>query len=96
MGILLTFMIDGMKICFNSNKKIFKIPNIYFIPTILHLKWLEQAGLRKYRSSSYNSYYNRWTKEKQNGLFWSKFGRFLDPNDSSKTVEGYPAPKSLY
>ena len=27
---------------------------------------------------------------------WTKFRRFLDPKDHTKTVEGYPAPKRVY
>ena len=39
------------------------------------------------------------TKDEQRATIWSfdeSLEEFLDPNDSSKTVEGYPAPKRVY
>ncbi|WP_152057517.1 tRNA 5-methoxyuridine(34)/uridine 5-oxyacetic acid(34) synthase CmoB [Aliarcobacter butzleri] len=92
-----TFMIDGDdEICLTPNKRYSKIPNIYFIPTIPALKnWLERAGFENIEVLATTV----TTSEEQRKTPWSfdeSLEDFLDPNDSSKTVEGYPAPKRVY
>lgn len=92
-----TFMIDGdEEICLTPNKRYSKIPNIYFIPTIPALKnWLERAGFENIEVIATTV----TTSEEQRKTVWSfdqSLEDFLDPNDSSKTVEGYPAPKRVY
>ena len=92
-----TFMIDGEEeICLTPNKRYSKIPNIYFIPTIPALKnWLERAGFENIEVLATTV----TTSEEQRKTPWSfdeSLEDFLDPNDSSKTVEGYPAPKRVY
>ncbi|MCG3658676.1 tRNA 5-methoxyuridine(34)/uridine 5-oxyacetic acid(34) synthase CmoB [Aliarcobacter butzleri] len=92
-----TFMIDGDdEICLTPNKRYSKIPNIYFIPTIPALKnWLERAGFESIEVLATTI----TTSEEQRKTHWSfdeSLEDFLDPNDSSKTVEGYPAPKRVY
>ncbi|MDK2080490.1 tRNA 5-methoxyuridine(34)/uridine 5-oxyacetic acid(34) synthase CmoB [Aliarcobacter butzleri] len=92
-----TFMIDGDdEICLTPNKRYSKIPNIYFIPTIPALKnWLERAGFENIEVLAATV----TTSEEQRKTPWSfdeSLEDFLDPNDSSKTVEGYPAPKRVY
>ncbi len=92
-----TFMIDGDdEICLTPNKRYSKIPNIYFIPTIPALKnWLERAGFGNIEVLATTV----TTSEEQRKTPWSfdeSLEDFLDPNDSSKTVEGYPAPKRVY
>ena len=92
-----TFMIDGEEeLCLSPNKRYSKIPNIYFIPTILALKnWLERAGFEDIEVIATTI----TTSEEQRKTPWSfdqSLEDFLDPNDSSKTVEGYPAPKRVY
>lgn len=92
-----TFMIDGDdEICLTPNKRYSKIPNIYFIPTIPALKnWLERAGFENIEVLATTI----TTSEEQRKTPWSfdeSLEDFLDPNDSSKTVEGYPAPKRVY
>ncbi|MFW2524458.1 tRNA 5-methoxyuridine(34)/uridine 5-oxyacetic acid(34) synthase CmoB [Aliarcobacter butzleri] len=92
-----TFMIDGDdEICLTPNKRYSKIPNIYFIPTISALKnWLERAGFENIEVLATTI----TTSEEQRKTPWSfdeSLEDFLDPNDSSKTVEGYPAPKRVY
>ncbi|MCT7610637.1 tRNA 5-methoxyuridine(34)/uridine 5-oxyacetic acid(34) synthase CmoB [Aliarcobacter butzleri] len=92
-----TFMLDGDdEICLTPNKRYSKIPNIYFIPTIPALKnWLERAGFENIEVLATTV----TTSEEQRKTPWSfdeSLEDFLDPNDSSKTVEGYPAPKRVY
>ncbi|MCD8212735.1 MAG: tRNA 5-methoxyuridine(34)/uridine 5-oxyacetic acid(34) synthase CmoB [Campylobacter sp.] len=73
-----------------------KIPNIYFIPTISALQnWCERAKFKDFEILA--------TKptdfEEQRKTEWidgQSLENFLDPNDSSKTIEGYPAPKRVY
>ncbi len=92
-----TFMIDGEdEMCLTPNKRYSKIPNIYFIPTIPALKnWLERAGFENIEVLATTV----TTIDEQRKTEWSfdqSLEDFLDPNDSSKTVEGYPAPKRVY
>lgn len=92
-----TFMIDGDdEICLTPNKRYSKIPNIYFIPTIPALKnWLERAGFENIEVLATTI----TTSQEQRKTPWSfdeSLEDFLDPTDSSKTVEGYPAPKRVY
>lgn len=92
-----TFMIDGEdEICLTPNQRYSKIPNIYFIPTIPALKnWLVRAGFENIEVLATVV----TTKDEQRATKWSfdeSLEDFLDPNDSSKTVEGYPAPKRVY
>lgn len=92
-----TFMIDGEEeLCLTPNKRYSKIPNIYFIPTISALRnWLSRAGFENIEVIAITT----TTSEEQRKTKWSfdqSLEDFLDPNDSSKTVEGYPAPKRVY
>ncbi len=92
-----TFMIDGEdEICLTPNKRYSKIPNIYFIPTIPALKnWCERAGFENIEVIATTI----TTNDEQRKTDWSfdqSLEDFLDPNDSTKTVEGYPAPKRVY
>ena len=92
-----TFMIDGEEeLCLSPNKRYSKIPNIYFIPTILALKnWLERAGFEDIEVIATTI----TTSEEQRKTSWSldqSLEDFLDSSDKSKTVEGYPAPKRVY
>ena len=92
-----TFMIDGEdEIALTPDKRYSKIPNIYFIPTISALKnWLKRAGFGEIEVIATTL----TTSEEQRKTKWSfdqSLEDFLDPNDKTKTVEGYPAPKRVY
>ncbi|MGB6329760.1 MAG: tRNA 5-methoxyuridine(34)/uridine 5-oxyacetic acid(34) synthase CmoB [Halarcobacter sp.] len=92
-----TFMIDGEEeLCLTPNKRYSKIPNIYFIPTISALKnWLSRAGFENIEVIAITT----TTSDEQRKTSWSfdqSLEDFLDKDDSSKTVEGYPAPKRVY
>lgn len=92
-----TFMIDGdEEVALSPNKTYSKIPNIYFIPTIPAFKnWLNRAGFENIevltitKTDSSEQRQTAWT-------FAQSLNDFLDPNDKTKTVEGYPAPKRVY
>ncbi len=66
--------------------------NVYFIPSAVALKnWLEKCGFVDVRVVDVNT----TTVEEQRRTDWmitESLAEFLDPNDSSKTIEGYPAP----
>ncbi|SUG47318.1 tRNA (5-methoxyuridine) 34 synthase [Salmonella enterica subsp. arizonae] len=66
--------------------------NVYFIPSAPALKkWLEKCGLIDVRIADVCV----TTTEEQRRTEWmvtESLADFLDPNDHSKTVEGYPAP----
>ncbi len=95
--ILDTFMIDGEEeICLTPKERYSKIPNIYFVPTINALKnWCYRAGfemvevLETMVTESNEQRKTEWIETQS-------LEDFLDPNDYSKTVEGYPAPKRVY
>ncbi len=67
--------------------------NIWFLPSILALeKWLRRAGYKNIRCVDVSI----TTVEEQRTTDWMSFQSlesFLDPNDHTKTIEGYPAPK---
>jgi len=95
--ILDTFMIDGEdEVCLTPMKRYSKIPNIYFIPTVNALKnWCYRAGFAEVEvleiaKTELNE------QRKTEWINTQSLDDFLDENDDSKTVEGYPAPKRVY
>ena len=95
--ILDTFMIEqDADIALTPKDRYAKIPNIYFVPTVQTLKnWCERAGFVDIEVIAVTT----TTEDEQRKTDWiigESLGSFLDPNDSSKTVEGYDAPKRLY
>lgn len=92
-----TFMIDGDEdICLTPEKTYSKIPNIYFVPTVKALKnWCGRAGFIDIEVLEITV----TTEDEQRSTDWiegESLGSFLDPQNPSKTVEGYPAPKRVY
>ena len=69
-----------------------QMPNVYFIPTLSCLKnMLTRSGFSNIDILSVD----QTTIEEQRVTDWTfeqSLAHFLDPNDSSKTIEGYPAP----
>ena len=92
-----SFMIDGddeVALCPESRYAM--IPNVYFLPTVNCFKnWMKRAGFVDIELIEITT-----TDDKEqrvtNWTFEQSLTNFLDPNDSSKTVEGYPAPKRAY
>ena len=95
--ILDTFYIDGeeeMALCPESSYS--KIPNIYFVPTIPALKnWCLRAGFSSFEVLE-TSTTDAGEQRKTSWIEGQSLEDFLDPEDNSKTVEGYPAPKRVY
>jgi len=95
--ILDTFYIDGdeeMALCPESSYS--KIPNIYFVPTIKALKnWCMRAGFTAFELLE-TSVTDAGEQRKTEWIEGQSLEDFLDENDKSKTVEGYPAPQRVY
>ena len=70
-----------------------KMNNVWFLPSVKALiLWLEKLGFDNVRCVDVCD----TTTEEQRKTQWMEYeslADFLDPNDSSKTVEGHPAPK---
>jgi tRNA (mo5U34)-methyltransferase len=95
--ILDTFYIEGdSEICLCPKSSYSKIPNIYFVPTIPALKnWCLRAGFVEFEVLE-TSTTDLNEQRKTEWIEGQSLEDFLDPDDSSKTVEGYPAPKRVY
>ncbi len=95
--ILDTFYIEGddeMALCPKSSYS--KIPNIYFVPTIPALKnWCLRAGFSSFEVLE-TSTTDSQEQRKTSWIEGQSLEDFLDPEDSTKTVEGYPAPARVY
>jgi tRNA (mo5U34)-methyltransferase len=69
-----------------------KMRNVWFFPTIDTMKlWLRRCGFIDVRCVESNA----TTVEEQRATDWMTFeslADFLDPDDHTKTIEGYPAP----
>jgi len=73
-----------------------KIPNISFVPTINALKnWCLRAGFNSFELLE-TSTTDADEQRKTSWIEGQSLEDFLDPDDNSKTVEGYPAPKRVY
>ncbi|VAY86763.1 tRNA (5-methoxyuridine) 34 synthase [hydrothermal vent metagenome] len=92
-----SFMIDGEdEVCLVPKDRYASIPNIYFIPTVNCLKnWLNRAGFVDIEVLNITI----TNKKEQRVTSWTfnmSLDDFRDPKDTSKTIEGYPAPKRVY
>jgi len=95
--ILDTFMIDGDdEVCLTPKNRYSKIPNVYFIPTISALKnWCYRVGFESVEVLDIR----KTDENEQRKTEWidhQSLEHFLDPDDDTKTIEGYPAPKRVY
>jgi len=95
--ILDTFYIEGEgEMCLSPKSSYSKIPNIYFVPTIGALKnWCLRAGFSEFEVLE-TSVTELNEQRKTEWIEGQSLEDFLDPQDSSKTVEGYPAPARVY
>ena len=70
-----------------------KMGNVWFIPSPENLTiWLEKVGFKHIQVVDVST----TTTEEQRRTEWMQFHsleQFLDPEDPSRTVEGYPAPR---
>ena len=95
--ILDTFMIDGdEEICLTPRDRYSKIPNVYFIPTVNALKnWCIRAGFESVEVLEIK----KTELHEQRKTAWidsQSLDDFLDPEDDTRTIEGYPAPQRVY
>ncbi|MBK1873452.1 MULTISPECIES: tRNA 5-methoxyuridine(34)/uridine 5-oxyacetic acid(34) synthase CmoB [Marinobacter] len=67
--------------------------NVWFLPSCdTLLRWLDRAGFRNARVVDVSE----TTTDEQRSTDWMRFNSlqdFLDPEDPTKTIEGYPGPK---
>ncbi len=92
--VLETLVIDGdANTVLVPHDRYAQMNNVYFLPSVAALiGWLEKAGFSEVRCVDVDV----TTVEEQRATDWMTYqslNDFLDPNDSSKTLEGYPAPK---
>ncbi len=95
--ILDTFYIEGDdEICLCPESSYSKIPNIYFVPTVKALKnWCTRAGFSGFEVLE-KTVTNSDEQRKTSWIEGQSLEDFLDKDDSTKTVEGYPAPARVY
>ena len=95
--ILDTFMIDGEEeVSLTPKDRYSKIPNIYFIPTVNALKnWCYRAGFKEVEVLEI-MLTEASEQRKTEWIETQSLEDFLDPKDSTLTIEGYPAPKRVY
>ena len=73
-----------------------KVPGTYFVPTgkcLLH--WMQRAGFQDVTLFCSHP----MSEKEQRGTEWMTFesySDYIDKNDSSRTIEGYPAPIRVY
>ncbi|AWX15042.1 tRNA 5-methoxyuridine(34)/uridine 5-oxyacetic acid(34) synthase CmoB [Mergibacter septicus] len=92
--VLETLVIDGgVNDVLVPTDRYAKMKNVYFIPSVPALiNWLKKSGFKQVRCVDLAV----TTPEEQRQTDWldnESLIDFLDPNDHSKTIEGYPAPK---
>ncbi|MGD2117322.1 MAG: tRNA 5-methoxyuridine(34)/uridine 5-oxyacetic acid(34) synthase CmoB [Chromatiales bacterium] len=92
--VLETLVIDGEEgMTLLPEDRYAKMRNVWFIPSVPTLElWLQRCGYTNIRVVDVSI----TSVEEQRSTEWMRFESlpdFFDPQDSSKTVEGYPAPK---
>ena len=92
--ILETIVIDGEEgMTLVPEGRYAKMRNVWFIPSVPTLiKWLQRVGFNDIEVIDVSV----TSTEEQRSTDWMKFESlkdFLDPNDQSLTIEGYPAPQ---
>ncbi len=92
--VLETIVIDGGEgMTLVPRERYAKMRNVWFIPSVPTLvMWMRRVGLKNIRVVDVSV----TTTEEQRSTEWMRFeslSDFLDPDDTSRTVEGYPAPK---
>jgi len=92
--VLETLVVDGDEdTVLLPEKRYAQMNNVWFIPSCLMLeKWLRRAGLKNIRVVDVME----TSTDEQRSTEWMQFqslSDYLDPDDHSRTIEGYPAPK---
>ena len=91
--VLETLVVDGDEnTVLVPGERYAKMKNVYFIPSVSALiHWLQKVGFRNVRCVDVAL----TTTAEQRKTEWlenESLIDFLDPQDHSKTIEGYPAP----
>jgi len=91
--VLDTLVVEGDENrCLMPHGRYAKMRNVWFIPSVDMLKlWLKRAGFKNIKVIDISA----TRLEEQRSTEWMRFeslADFLDPNNSSRTIEGYPAP----
>ncbi|MDH4572534.1 tRNA 5-methoxyuridine(34)/uridine 5-oxyacetic acid(34) synthase CmoB [Salinicola acroporae] len=92
--VLETLVVEGdERTVFMPGERYASMPNVYFLPSSLALAhWLDRSGFEAIRCVDETV----TTLEEQRATAWMTFhslADFLDPDDRTKTIEGYPAPR---
>ncbi len=92
--VLETLVIEGdEQQCLMPEDRYARMGNVWFIPSsAMLLRWLARLNLRNLRLVDESS----TSTEEQRRTEWMRFqslADFLDPEDRTRTVEGYPAPR---
>jgi len=92
--VLETLVVDGdEQTCLIPKGRYAKMRNVWFIPSVAMLTlWMQRLGFKNVRCVDLNT----TSVEEQRVTEWMQFESlkdYLDVDDPSKTVEGYPAPK---
>lgn len=92
--VLETLVVDGdVNTVLVPEDRYAKMKNVYFIPSVdCLMNWLKKCGFENIRCVDVAV----TSLEEQRKTDWlenESLIDFLDPNDHSKTIEGYPAPK---
>lgn len=92
--VLETLVVDGdANTVLVPQNRYAQMNNVYFLPSVAALiGWLEKVGFREVRCVDVAV----TDTEEQRQTEWMTYhslADYLDPNDPTKTIEGYPAPK---
>ena len=69
-----------------------KVPGTYFVPTVGCLRnWLTRSGFREVECL-FSHPMSSAEQRRTDWMVFESYADFIDPTDSSQTVEGYPAP----
>lgn len=91
--VLETLIVDGeLGVTLMPEERYAKMRNVWFIPSVeTMLLWLRRCGFKNARCVDVDM----TSLDEQRATEWMTFeslADFLDPDDVSKTIEGYPAP----
>ncbi len=73
-----------------------KVPGTYFVPTASCLQnWVRKAGFAQSRIFASHAM-SAEIQRKTEWMTFESYSDYIDANDPTKTVEGYPAPRRLF
>jgi tRNA (mo5U34)-methyltransferase len=92
--VLETLVIEGdVNTCLVPSGRYARMGNVWFIPSCEHLlNWLRKLGMKNVELVDVS----QTSVNEQRSSDWMTFhslADFLDPQDDSRTIEGYPAPR---